>query len=739
MSTPDADDASPSPEYSGDQDGSDMAAEQKLDSVDGEASPEQANGNSHAASHAKDPTRPRRKKAKRACFACQRAHLTCSDQRPCGRCVKRGLADHCMDGVRKKAKYLHDAPDSALIPGVAGYMNGGHAHGPLGSGPSPEAVAVSVPQSAAFYTQPPSATYYAQNAGPLPSPMQEAPPVGPYSHPQPPISPPYSQTNQVPIASVPSTVAQAPQPQMSQFGGPMFDPSDPAFFNFDINGLNFNNQFAAIEMGMLTHMASGSAETPPSDNSLMNPLNQAAGVYNPQMMAGAYSEGANGQASLSFAPDGLPHSEWHPQHSRHGSLQVQTPHNTPTTQTIDHIGHRQESLSGPYAYAIGQGPGSHSSASPASIDMQTGYDNDNPLSAATFFANSAQQQAPQRSPTVSRLQQENRPPSGALQPMQYNVVRKRRRDTSWIYNDITKPYNHNAAFHRLILLVQERFSKAGYQRVKTALAKFRPVLVSHNSHIDKNDLIHTEKNLQRSVMSLEDNFAEVGTPSLICRRTGEVVGMNKEFTILTGWKREILLGEEPNLNVNRQMSREASNTNTGTGTTPIMAGQDPDTIPGPRPVSIFDLLDEDSACQWLEDFAELAYTNSRGTSHRRVNMVKYCTKETMAKMEERKAHIANGTNLKNEPPVKVEGGAHHGEAAIGMLGARDGMVDCMIIWNIRRDNFDMPMLACIQVSTYPRLCSEGSIPDQLLGYACTESWHMIRLPSCLCCILAIQV
>ena len=28
-------------------------------------------------SNAKDPNRPRRKKARRACFACQRAHLTC--------------------------------------------------------------------------------------------------------------------------------------------------------------------------------------------------------------------------------------------------------------------------------------------------------------------------------------------------------------------------------------------------------------------------------------------------------------------------------------------------------------------------------------------------------------------------------------------------------------------------------------------------------------------------------------
>lgn len=35
------------------------------------------NGSGKSASNAKDPNRPRRKKARRACFACQRAHLTC--------------------------------------------------------------------------------------------------------------------------------------------------------------------------------------------------------------------------------------------------------------------------------------------------------------------------------------------------------------------------------------------------------------------------------------------------------------------------------------------------------------------------------------------------------------------------------------------------------------------------------------------------------------------------------------
>lgn len=72
MATPDADEhASPSPEYSDD----DMAAEQTSNA----GSPPQKPASGKPASNAKDPLRPRRKKARRACFACQRAHLTCGE------------------------------------------------------------------------------------------------------------------------------------------------------------------------------------------------------------------------------------------------------------------------------------------------------------------------------------------------------------------------------------------------------------------------------------------------------------------------------------------------------------------------------------------------------------------------------------------------------------------------------------------------------------------------------------
>ncbi|KZP34366.1 hypothetical protein FIBSPDRAFT_846473 [Athelia psychrophila] len=58
---------------------------------------------------------PRKKKANRACFHCQKAHLTCDDTRPCQRCIKRGIADNCTEGHRKKAKYLLDEEELELL------------------------------------------------------------------------------------------------------------------------------------------------------------------------------------------------------------------------------------------------------------------------------------------------------------------------------------------------------------------------------------------------------------------------------------------------------------------------------------------------------------------------------------------------------------------------------------------------------------------------------------------------
>ncbi|TKA65770.1 hypothetical protein B0A55_09478, partial [Friedmanniomyces simplex] len=74
------------------------------------------NGNKHDRSHS--PTSPKRKfseaadsakKAKRskvqnACIYCRRSHMTCDQQRPCARCVKRDIGHLCHDEPREAPK-----------------------------------------------------------------------------------------------------------------------------------------------------------------------------------------------------------------------------------------------------------------------------------------------------------------------------------------------------------------------------------------------------------------------------------------------------------------------------------------------------------------------------------------------------------------------------------------------------------------------------------------------------------
>jgi PAS domain-containing protein len=483
---------------------------------------------------------------------------------------------------------------------------------------------------------------------------------------------------------------------MQQFGGPLFDPSDPALFNFDISSLNFGNHYGALEFGMLGHMASGAAETPPADPNMMGHMNN---MYNPQMPG--YVDQSNPAPAMPFGPDGLPTGEWQDHSSRNGSMQVQTPHSTPATGPLDHGNHRQDSLNGPHAFAIGQGPSSHHTASPASTDANSAYENDNPMASATFFANTHQAQAQaqaQRSP-VSRRHQDNRQQHNALQPVHSNGVRKRHRDTKSIYQGITKPYDYVRGYHKLFQMILTKYSKPWAAKAQEYLQNFRGVLLGVHQELDREDLIHQEKNLQRNLVTLQEHFTEVGTPFIICRRSGEIVSMNKEFTILTGWKREVLLGQEPNLTVNHHGNRDPneSELSTQTNTTPTIAAQEAEA--GPQPVNIIQLMDPKSALQYLQAFSELAYQDPRGSSKQRVNMLRYQTKADVERIHEIKAGGGAGDYSKPEPIVKMEGGSvHQGELAMQRLGAKSGLVDCMIWWHVKRDIFDMPVLVCISVS-----------------------------------------
>lgn len=56
----------------------------------------------------------KRKKTVRACTHCHRAHLLCDENRPCARCVQKGLQATCQDAPRKRKKYLLDVPPDSM-------------------------------------------------------------------------------------------------------------------------------------------------------------------------------------------------------------------------------------------------------------------------------------------------------------------------------------------------------------------------------------------------------------------------------------------------------------------------------------------------------------------------------------------------------------------------------------------------------------------------------------------------
>jgi hypothetical protein len=227
-----------------------------------------------------------------------------------------------------------------------------------------------------------------------------------------------------------------------------------------------------------------------------------------------------------------------------------------------------------------------------------------------------------------------------------------------------------------------------------------------------------EKCFQRTLWEYEGFIEGVGTPTIVARRTGEVAAVGKEFQILTGWTKNVLLGRAPNLNVNKghtgQTPGSASGTNTARATgfnTPTKADLE-NSEKRALPVFLAELLDDDSVVQFYEDFARLAFGDSRGSVLGKCKLLKYRTKddeilqnlnaEVEARSEDNK-HVPpelrrqDSSFTRKNPDMKRDGIS--GEKGMQKLGSADGKVDCTYCWTVKRDVFDIPMLIVMNVSS----------------------------------------
>ncbi|KAL8860524.1 MAG: hypothetical protein Q9178_003184 [Gyalolechia marmorata] len=694
---------SQSPDESGDAETAEMAEHgDGVSKTGGHA--QSGNGQAKSASNAKDPTRPRRKKARRACFACQRAHLTCGDERPCQRCIKRGLQDGCHDGVRKKAKYLHDAPTEALMPGMGlrgavgnpmhylANLAGGQQLSPDAGFQGPSANDAYVQQQSiptAFATYPTSGPQ-SQMGPPLTDGLM---PPQPYGNQQSPITPQFAQgpghqpsPMQSMAGALQSNSHSNPNLMQPSFGGNVFDINDPMPYSFDPSSFNFGNHYGALEFGMLGHMSSGAVETPPTENGTA-PMTQAnsTNYTTPGTISSAGFVGSPTNAQSYFYSQDQGLTEW--QNSTQSALKAnqydQSVRNHDAASTIGTIKH-----GAPSAYSIGAGSSNYTSPSDTSSSqgmVTTGFDDSSPATntyQATNQLQNMQDHAAQQRSQLPRMATPSQPAPVLSLP--------RTRDPSSVYENVRQPYSYTTGFHILTAFLQRRFSPQKTLRIAKALASIRPSFISCTKTLNRDDLIFMEKCLQRTLLEYEDFINAYGTPTLVCRRTGEIVAVGKEFTYLTGWKKDVLLGKEPNLNINTggdsTQSSTAGSSRGGYNTPrkPEPSKSDYDASKS-QPVFLAELLDDDSTIEFYEDFARLAFGDSRGSVTTRGKLLKYRTNTDLDTDVGSRLKHKRQLNRNGKTPVTDGSG-------VTRIGEEDGKVECTYCWTVKRDVFDIPML-----------------------------------------------
>jgi len=111
-----------------------------------------------------------------------------------------------------------------------------------------------------------------------------------------------------------------------------------------------------------------------------------------------------------------------------------------------------------------------------------------------------------------------------------------------VYHTVTKAYDYRESFHFLMRHLKDRYVKNDILRIIRAIAIFRPSVIALCMPLSEEDEVFVEKCFQRSVLELEKLISFNGTPTVAWRRTGEICVVGVEFSILTGWSRDELLG-----------------------------------------------------------------------------------------------------------------------------------------------------------------------------------------------------
>lgn len=112
-----------------------------------------------------------------------------------------------------------------------------------------------------------------------------------------------------------------------------------------------------------------------------------------------------------------------------------------------------------------------------------------------------------------------------------------------IYQFINEPFSHTAGFHHLYTYLRNRFNRKDLIKMCGCLAEFRPIFIACTASLTEQDMIFMEQCYQRTLLEYAKFIIQIGTPTCVWRRNGQISYVNEEFEMLCGWNKEELLNK----------------------------------------------------------------------------------------------------------------------------------------------------------------------------------------------------
>lgn len=264
----------------------------------------------------------------------------------------------------------------------------------------------------------------------------------------------------------------------------------------------------------------------------------------------------------------------------------------------------------------------------------------------------AQSTAPPPAPTPASSSP-GQDPRTSTAPLPQHVLRKYIKTPLDLYQFRILPFDYPALYHLLLLYLKQRFLTNYRDRgqpetgrrmlvhIFKQMALYRPTFISTYRHLVMDDFIYQELLLQRALLEHELLLKLLALPTLYWRRTGELCGMLPEFSSMTGWL-------EANLYRTNGQRR-----------------------------FIYEMMDDELVLQLFESFKLVAVGLLRLEVKARCTLIR-----------------APGFVMGSKRPKVHDGQGNTtlpGAAALDEDLALRRIV-CQLVWTIKRDVFNLPML-----------------------------------------------